>query len=259
MDIATVIGLILGFGLVIGSIAIGGTDLMPFVDVPSILITVGGCFASMLINFPLNKVMSGLNVIKKCFLTKLPTPDSVIKQFKELANIVRKDGMLALESHVEKCDDKFLKRGMEILIGGADPDQIRNALEMELSAIEARHATGKKLVDGAASAAPAFGMIGTLVGLVQMLKTLDDPSKVGAGMAVALLTTLYGALIANVCCIPMAGKLEFRSQEEVLIRDLMISGLVSLSEGLSPRALEDKLVAYLSPSQRRKMSTEAAA
>jgi chemotaxis protein MotA len=258
MDIATIIGLILGFGLVAGAIMIGGTDLTPFIDVPSAMIVIGGCIASLLINFPLGRVIGGLSVVKKCFLTKLPSPDSVISQFKELANVVRKDGMLALESHVEKCDDKFLKRGMEILIGGAEPAQIQNSLEMELSAIEARHALGKKLIDGAATAAPAFGMIGTLVGLVQMLRKLDDPSKVGAGMAVALLTTLYGALIANVACIPLAGKLETRSQEEILIRELMIAGLVSLSEGLSPRAVEDKLIAFLSPTQRRKLQSEAA-
>ncbi len=259
MDIATIIGLILGFGLVAGAIMIGGTDLMPFVDVPSAMIVIGGCIASLLINFPLGKVLTAFNVIKKCFISKLPAPDQVINQFKELANVVRKDGMLALESHVEKCDDKFLRRGMEILIGGADPAQIQNALDMELSAIEARHGMGKKLIDGAATAAPAFGMIGTLVGLVQMLKKLDDPSKVGAGMAVALLTTLYGALVANVACIPLAGKLEARSQEELLVRELMIAGLVSLSEGLSPRAVEDKLIAFLSPSQRRKLQVEAAA
>lgn len=258
MDIATVVGLILGFGLVLAAIMIGGTDLGPFVDVPSLMITVGGCFASLLINFPLKKVLGTASVVKKCFMTKLPEAEAVILQFKELANVVRKDGMLALESHVEKCDDKFLKRGMEILIGGADADQIRNALEMELASIEARHAQGKKLLDGAATAAPAFGMIGTLVGLVQMLRTLDDPSKVGAGMAVALLTTLYGALIANVACIPLAGKLETRSQEEVMIRELMIAGLASLSEGLSPRALEDRLIAFLSPVQRRKLQSEAA-
>ncbi len=259
MDIATIIGLILGFGLVVGSIAIGGTDLAPFVDYPSIMITVGGCFASLLINFPLNKVFGTLNVVKKCFLSKLPSNEQVIEQFKELANIVRKDGMLALEPRIETCDDRFLKRGMEILVGGADSDSIRNAMELELASIEARHAQGKKLIDGAATAAPAFGMIGTLVGLVQMLKTLDDPSKVGAGMAVALLTTLYGALIANVACIPLAGKLEMRSAEEIMVRDLMISGLVSLSEGLSPRALEDKLVAYLSPVQRRNLQSAQAA
>ncbi len=259
MDIATVIGLILGFGLVAGSIAIGGTSLAPFVDYPSIMITVGGCLASLLINFPLSKVFGSLNVVKKCFLNKLPTDEAVITQFKDLANIVRKDGMLALEPHIESCDDRFLKRGMEILVGGADADSIRNAMELELSSIEGRHAQGKKLLDGAATAALAFGMIGTLFGLVQMLKTLDDPSKVGAGMAVALLATLYGVMISNVACIPLAGKLEGRSAEEIMVRELMISGLVSLAEGLSPRAVEDRLVAYLSPVQRRKKVTSAAA
>ncbi|MEZ6095648.1 MAG: MotA/TolQ/ExbB proton channel family protein [Pirellulaceae bacterium] len=189
MDIATIIGLIMGFGLVAAAIMIGGTDLLPFVDVPSAMIVFGGCTASLLINFPLGKVLSA-QLIQKIFITDSRHLKVSFHNSRIWPTSFAKTGCWRLESHVEKCDDKFLKRGMEILIGGADPEQIQNALDMELSAIEARHGMGKKLVDGAATAAPAFGMIGTLVGLVQMLRKLDDPSKVGAGMAVALLTTL---------------------------------------------------------------------
>lgn len=259
MDIATIIGLFLGFGLILTSIAIGGgSGLGAFVDGPSLMITVGGSFAALLINFPLKTCLSALSVIKKCFLTKLPETPQVIAQFKELATVVRKDGMLALEQELEKVDDDFMKRGLEIVISGATDEQIRNVLETELSSIESRHATGKQIVDSTGAAAPAFGMIGTLVGLVQMLQSLDDPSQIGGGMAVALLTTLYGAIIANVACIPLAGKLEARSKEEVCVRELMITGLVGLAEGLAPRAIEDNLVAYLSPKNRRSMQTDAA-
>lgn len=250
MDIATVIGLVLGMALVLGSIAIGGGGLGPFIDVPSIMITVGGSISAILINFPLAKVLSVFNVVKKCFVVRLPTPPEVIAQFKEFATIARRDGLLAMESQLETVNDPFLRRGLELVIGGSPKEELINSLETEVSYIEQRHQTGKKLMDAMAAAAPAFGMIGTLIGLVQMLRTLEDPSQIGAGMAVALLTTFYGALIANLFCIPMAGKLESRSQEEVMIRDLMIAGLISLTEGHAPRVLEERLQAFLSPSHR---------
>jgi chemotaxis protein MotA len=252
MDIATVIGLLAGFGLIFTSIAMGGGGgLGAFIDIPSAMITVGGSIAALFINFPMNVCFSSLSVIKKCFLTKVPESKAVIAQFKELAVVVRKDGMLALEKELENIDDDFMKRGLEIVISGAEENQIRNVLETELAAIEARHMIGKKIVESTGAAAPAFGMIGTLVGLVQMLQSLDDPSKIGGGMATALLTTLYGAIIANVACIPLAGKLETRSQEEVASRELMISGICALAQGLAPRAVEDNLVAYLSPKSRK--------
>lgn len=259
MDIATIIGLLMGFGLIFASIAMGGgSGLSAFIDVPSLMITVGGSFAALLINFPLKVCLSSLSVIKKCFITKLPEQQELIKKFKELATVVRKDGLLALESELESIDDDFLKRGLEIVIGGADEAHVANVLETELSAIEARHTTGKKIVESTGAAAPAFGMIGTLVGLVQMLQSLDDPSKIGGGMATALLTTLYGAIIANVACIPLSGKLETRSQEEVACRELMITGITAIAKGLAPPAVEDALLAYLSPKSRRSVKAEAA-
>jgi chemotaxis protein MotA len=259
MDIATIIGLLLGFGLIFTSIAMGGGEgLTAFVDVPSLMITVGGSFAALLINFPLKYCLSSMSVIKKCFLSKLPEPKAVISQFKNLAVVVRKDGMLALEKELDNIKDDFMKRGLEIVISGAEEAQIRQVLETELSAIEQRHTIGKKIVESTGAAAPAFGMIGTLVGLVQMLQSLDDPSQIGGGMATALLTTLYGAVIANVACIPLAGKLETRSLDEVAIRELMISGITALAQGLAPRAVEDNLVAYLSPKSRRTVQQEDA-
>lgn len=257
MDIATIFGLIMGFGLIFASIAMGGgSGLSAFIDMPSLMITVGGSIAALFINFPLKVCLTSVSVVKKCFMTKLPESGDVISRFKELAVIVRKDGMLALEKELENIDDDFMKRGLEIVISGAEEAQIRQVLETELSAIEARHTTGKKIVESTGAAAPAFGMIGTLVGLVQMLQSLDDPSKIGGGMAVALLTTLYGAIIANVACIPLAGKLETRSAEEVACRELMISGIVALAQGLAPRAVEDTLVAYLSPKSRRQIQAQ---
>jgi len=255
VDIATIIGLLAGFGLIAIAIIIGGgvEGFASFVDAPSLMITVGGSIAAMFINYPMKTVFSTVHVLKKCFLSKLPEVTDVIRQFKDMATVVRKDGMLALEQELTKIEDDFLKRGLENVISGANENALRVILETELSAIESRHTIGKQIIDSTGAAAPAFGMIGTLVGLVQMLQSLDDPSQIGGGMAVALLTTLYGAIIANVACVPLAGKLDNRHKEETLIRELMITGIVGLAEGLSPRALEDNLAAYLTPSVRRSL------
>lgn len=246
----------MGMGLILGSIALGGS-LLPFIDVPSFLITIGGSVAAILINFPLKKVLSVFAVVRKCFLTSLPSTEDVIEQFMKLATVARRDGLLALENELEGIKDPFLVRGMEMVIGGSSREEIVTILETEVSCVEQRHANGKKVIDAIGSAAPAFGMIGTLIGLVQMLRTLDDPSKIGLGMAVALLTTLYGAVVANLFCIPMAGKLETRSQEEVLIRELMIAGLSSLVEGHPPRVVQERLLTYLSPGLRPEKSQAA--
>jgi chemotaxis protein MotA len=252
MDIATVVGLLLGTGLVLGSILLSaGGGLAPFIDIPSMMITMGGSVSAILINFPLGNVLGVAKVVKNCFLNKLPTPNEVIEQFKEFAAIVRKDGILALENSIPEIHDPFLKRGMEMVVGGNSRDDIQSVLEVEISYIEQRHQSGKKILEAMGAAAPAFGMIGTLIGLVQMLRTLDDPSKIGGGMATALLTTLYGALAANLFCIPLAGKLDARNNEEMMVRDLMTAGLVSLVDGQTPRALEERLMAYISPHSRR--------
>lgn len=256
MDIATIVGLLLGTGLVIGSILMGGS-LTPFVNVPSLMITVGGSIAALLINFSLQTCLGAFKVVKKCFLVKLPGTSETIEQFAELAGIARRDGLIALEPEVEKMDDDFMIRGLEMVMGGVSKEEVVSVLETEIAYIEHRHEQGKKIVDATAAAAPAFGMIGTLIGLVQMLRNLDDPSQIGVGMATALLTTLYGALIANLFCLPLSGKLEARSKEEVMLRELMMSGLVSLVDGHPPRGVKERLLAYLSASKRPDMSQAA--
>lgn len=250
MDIATIVGLILGMGLVLGSIAMGGGGLGPFINIPSIMITIGGSIAAVLINFPLKSCLGLFGVVKKCFLVKLPSPNDVITEFKDIAAIVRRDGFMALEEKLPEISDPFMTRGLEMVVSGMDKAEIQSVLETEIAFSEDRHKTGKKIVDALGAAAPAFGMIGTLIGLVQMLRTLDDPSKIGGGMATALLTTLYGALMANLFCIPLAGKLEARNAEELMVRELMLVGIVGVVEGQTPTAIEDRLVAFLSPKER---------
>ncbi len=248
----------MGIALVVGSIMMGGGGLGPFVDLASIMIVVGGALAALLINFPLSSVFGVVKVVKNCFFVQLPDPKQTIERFKEFALIVRKDGILALEAKLDELTDSFLKRGLEMVVAGTSRDDLQSALETEVGYIVQRHASGKKILDSLAAAAPGFGMIGTLIGLVQMLRTLDDPGKIGGGMAVALLTTLYGALIANLLCLPLAGKLEARSAEEVSVRELMIAGMVGLVDGQTPRALEERLMAYTPPSVRREMQSKAA-
>jgi chemotaxis protein MotA len=258
MDIATIGGLLLAMGLVIGSILLGG-GLGVFVDAPSMMIVFGGSFASIFVAFPMKQALGTAMVIKNCFLFKLPSPNEVISQFSEFATTARRDGLLALEDAVENIDDVFLKRGLEQAVGGTSAEELLNVLELEVEQFGNRHTAGKKIVDAIAAAAPAFGMIGTLIGLVQMLNNLSDPSQIGGGMAVALLTTLYGAVIANMFCIPLASKLENRAVEETMIRELMIAGLVSLVEGHAPRAVEERLQAFLAPKARVDSSAQQAA
>ena len=181
-----------------------------------------------------------------------------MQDFTSLATIARRDGLLALENKMEEIDDSFLLRGLEMVVGGTSKEEIQEVLETEIAFQEERHKTGKKLIDALGAACPAFGMIGTLVGLVQMLRTLDDPSQIGGGMATALLTTLYGAVLANLFCIPLAGKLEMRNKEEVLVRSLMVVGMVSLVEGHAPRALQERLIGFLSPRDRPEEESKAA-
>ena len=259
MDIATVVGLFLGVGLVLASIFMGGGGIGPFINIPSLMITVGGSFSALLINFPLAKVLGVVGIVKNCFTAKLPEPAEVIGQFKDFAAVARKDGLLALENAVGDIDDEFLSRGLELVVGGTAKEELQNLLDTEIGCIDDRHKVGKNVIDALGAAAPAFGMIGTLIGLVQMLRTLDDPSKIGGGMATALLTTLYGALIANLFCIPLAGKLETRNKEEVMIRELMVAGLIALVEGQPPRTVEGRLFSFISPSSRGSDDSKSAA
>ena len=258
MDIATIIGLVLGIGLVLSSIAMGNGGLAPFIDIPSMMITIGGSFAAVLINFPLGIVLGVVGVVKNCFMQKLPTPNEVIEQFKDLSATARRDGLLALEEKIEGVEDDFMSRGLGMVVGGSPKEEIQMVMETEISFIDERHRMGKKVIDALGAAAPAFGMIGTLIGLVQMLRSLDDPSQIGGGMATALLTTLYGAMVANIFCIPLAGKLEARNKEEMMIRELITAGLISLVEGQSPRTVEGRLTAYLAPKYRATEGSTAA-
>lgn len=257
MDIATLIGLVLGAALVLMAILLGG-DLMAYVNLPSVLIVVGGGFAATMASTPLKKFLQMPNVLKKTLFSKTMDILTLIRQIVELAEVARRDGILALEGMVEDMDDDFLISGIQMAVDGTDPEIIQTIMETELENLLERHETGKNMFASLGRYAPAFGMIGTLIGLVAMLSNMDDPSKIGAGMAAALLTTLYGALLANILFLPLADKLALRSAEEALTKTIVIQGVMTIQSGDNPRAVESKLMTFLPPSERPKEEEQAA-
>ncbi|MFQ5718797.1 MAG: motility protein A [Acidobacteriota bacterium] len=254
MDISTIIGLFLGVALVIGAIVTGDSPVI-FLNVPSLMIVVGGTLGVTLIKNELRAVFGMLGVIKKAFLAKLPTPESLIAEMVTLAKTARKESLLALEK--VPIHDNFMKFGLGMAVDGTEPKDIRAVLETEVAYQVARHRAGQNILEGIGASAPAFGMIGTLIGLVQMLTSMDDPKNIGPAMAVAILTTLYGAIIANLIALPLADKLKTRSAAETLIRQIITDGILSIAEGDHPLSMEQKLKAFLEP-KRREAGSKAA-
>ncbi|NLM47268.1 MAG: motility protein A [Epulopiscium sp.] len=252
MDISSILGLILGFVFMIISIQMNGR-LGLFFDLPSIMITFGGTFASLLVSYPLNKFMNSLKTVRLIFKTQEFNTGNIIQNIIELANIARKEGLLALEEAAQDMEDKFLQKGVLLIVDGTDPELVRNILETELAFIEGRHKEVQDFWGNMASEGPAWGMIGTLIGLIAMLDQLNDPSTIGPSMAVALVTTFYGSVLANFFASPTANKLKVRSDEEILLKEVMIEGLLSIQAGENPRIIEEKLKAFLSPTLRETM------
>ena len=249
MDLATILGIISAFGLVVIAIFMGG-GLQLFINVPSLMIVLGGTTGTTLINYPLKEVIGVIRVVKNVFFKKRMSIRDMIKKFIDFATKARREGILALESEMKNIDEDFLKKGVQLSIDGLEPESIRDLLETEIEFIQGRHQRGAEIFTTMGTFAPALGMIGTLIGLVQMLQSMDDPSTIGPAMAVALLTTFYGSMLANLVCIPMAGKLRTRSSEEVLIKEMMIEGILSIARGDNPRIVEQRLQAFIPPNMR---------
>jgi len=203
-----------------------------------------------MMNFPMDEMKRLVKVTLRTLLFKLNTPGIEIERIIEYANLARKEGLLALETKLQEVDDGFFAKGVQLVIDGFPAETVRDIMELEAEWQRQRHSNGKKILDALGSFAPAFGMIGTLVGLVQMLQNLSDPSKIGGGMATALLTTLYGAMSANMVFIPLAGKLEVRAAEEALLRELMIEGIVAIQSGEGPQLIKEKLKSFVAPHVR---------
>ncbi|THB69429.1 MAG: motility protein A [Desulfovibrio sp.] len=249
MDLATVIGLVLSFGLVLSAILSKGS-IATFIDPASMLIVVGGTIGAAMINFPLGNILGVVGVVKNTLFSSLESPQEIIDRFMEYANRARREGILSLEPLIKEIDDLYLKKGLQLTVDGLEPQSIQEILETEVSYLEARHERGAEIMMTFGAFAPAMGMIGTVIGLILMLKTMDDPSTIGPSMAVALITTFYGALLANLVFLPMAGKLKQRSKEEVLLKEMVMEGILSISKGENPRIIQEKLSSFLPPKSR---------
>ena len=249
MDIGTVIGLVAGAGLLLWAI-MGKSDIDAFIDYGSVAIVFGGSLSAALISFPIRNLMGVAKVVKNCFFSRQQNPNELIADLVKYAEVARRDGILALENVTAEIKDPFLVSGIQMAVDGQDPGLIENVMLNDLETVESRHADGKALFDNIGRFAPAFGMIGTLIGLVIMLQSMDDPAAIGPAMAVALLTTMYGAVLANLVALPMADKLGLRSREEMMTKMIVIKGVMAIQSGDNPRIVEQKLKTFL-PSRMR--------
>ncbi len=260
MDLATIIGIVGGIALIFIGIVTGDAGfaaLKNFGDFISIVITLGGTMTSMLTSNTIPDYINGLKSFTLAMKTSKVNEGEIIKKIIDLSNVARKEGLLALEEAAGDLEDQFMKKGVLLIVDGTDPDLVRAILETELSCVETRH---KKIItfwNNMAAMGPAWGMIGTLIGLVNMLKNLEDSSTIGPNMAVALLTTLYGSMLANWIATPVANKLSVNNDIEIMLKEVMIEGLLSIQAGENPRVIEEKLKSFLSPKQRAVIGEES--
>lgn len=255
MDLATLIGLVVCFILVIFGIVFGKgfAVIKDFVNVPSILITFGGAFMCILASYSIPEYFAGLKSIALTFKTTDQGVPTVIRKIIELSNVARKEGLLALEEAADGLEDAFMKKGILLIVDGTDPELVRAIMETEMVSIDSRHRSKIGFWENLGAMGPAWGMIGTLIGLVNMLNAMNDPSTIGPAMSVALLTTLYGSLLANWICAPVSSKLKLRNEEEMQTKEIMIEGLLSIQAGENPRVIEEKLKSFLSPKDKSSM------
>lgn len=251
MDLATILGILSGLGLIIMTIIAGGSAEI-FIHIPSMMVVFGGAVAATLVNFPMKEVIGVMKVVSNAFKLHNSEEIGIIDQFVDLAQKTRKDGILAIDRELSNIKDEYMRIGLEMAVDGVESETIRDVMEIELMYLKNRHRRGQQIFISLGTYAPAFGMIGTLIGLITMLKNLDDPSSIGEGMAVALITTFYGALLANLVFLPIAGKLKNRSEQEIGIKEMIIEGVLAIQLGEHPRNIRRKLLNFISPNVRPK-------
>ena len=252
MDLASIIGLVVCFSLMIFGMVFGKSfsAVLSFLDAPSALITFGGAFCCIMASYPMAGYIGGLKSIGLIFKTSTMNVPAIIQKIIELSNVARKEGLLSLEEAASDIDDEFLKKGILLIVDGTDPELVRAIMETELVSVEGRHKEKIGFWENLGAMGPAWGMIGTLIGLVNMLYNMEDMSKIGPNMAVALLTTLYGSLLSNWLCTPIAFKLKMHNTNEIRMKEIMVEGLLSIQAGENPRVIEEKLKSFLAPSDR---------
>jgi len=253
MDISSIIGILTGVVCLV--IGMAGTNfnmenMQAFLDARSAFVTFGGMLAAFFISIPMSNIASAIRVTARAFLYRLPDPLEIIDRMVRYAEIARRDGILALDGATRPDDDEFLVRGIQLAVDGTAPELIEDILSTDIEKLSARHAAGKRLFDTLGKYAPGWGMIGTLLGLIVMLKHLDDPSSIGPGMALALITTFYGAVGANFLFLPIAGKLAERSEQEMLSKEIIMRGVMAIQSGDNPRIVRQKLRIFLPPKAR---------
>lgn len=250
MDISSLVGFLLAFGLIIGSMMMGSAPMSAFIDIPSAMVVVGGAVAATMMCFPLKNMIGTPGVMMKVFLAKPVNVKEMIEQIVSLAETARRDGLLALEGRLEEVSNPFIKLGIQMAVDGTRPEVIEDILRTEIDAISGRHREGKAVMDQLGRFAPAYGMIGTLMGLIMMLSDMSDPSGIGAGMAVALITTLYGAIVSNAIFMPFAEKLAINNKYELNALEIVVRGVMAIQSGENPRVIEQKLYTFLPAKQR---------
>lgn len=249
MDFAALLSLLSAIVFIIVSIMLGGV-LSDYIDLPSVMITIGGSLASTFIAYPIRSAITAIKGARFAFIKKDMDITSLIQTLVNLSNIARRNGLLSLEESCETLENDFMKNGILLIVDGTDPDLIKEILETEIECMRERHSKVYGYWEKLGELAPAWGMIGTLVGLINMLRNLNDPKTIGPSMAIALITTFYGSVIANMIAIPMASKMKIKSEEEVTVNEMIIEGILSMQSGENPRAIENKLKSYLPPRLR---------
>jgi len=247
MDRGTLIGFLLGLGLLVMVIAMG-PDPRVFLHPASLVVVFGGIIASTLIRFPLSSVRSALAVASRAFFTQAASPQAVVTHLVALSQRARREGVLGLEKHLP--EDAFMRQGIQMVVDGVGRDYLSDVLTQELHATQERHTLGQEMFRFIATAAPSFGMVGTLIGMVQLFVSIKDPAGIGQGMALSLLSTFYGAVIAYLIAVPISGKLEFRSREELQNKRLMLEGILGIASEMNPGQLEAQLNASLAPQHK---------
>lgn len=250
MDRGLIVGLVLGLALILMGIWTGGGTLSAFLDVPSILIVLGGTLAATIVRYGLSSVNKSLELFRIAATGRTPAPEETIRNVVRLAEIARRDGLLAMEDENESLDDPFLRNGVQLVVDGTDPELVKSIMEIEMAFLEERHREGQALFTYMGSMSPAFGMLGTVIGLIIMLGSLNDPDAIGPGLAMALITTFYGSVLSNVVFLPIAGRLRQMTEEELLHKEIITEGILSIQQGENPRVIEHKLKAFLAPEQR---------
>lgn len=252
MDRASVVGIVSGFILLIWGMMNGG-NLTIFWDFSSVLITIGGTLTATLISHRLSTFLEVMSIAKNAFVTDEQDLSETINTIVRFADKARREGLLVLDEDADALDDPFLQKGIRLVVDGTTPELVRNILETELAFIAQRHKTGQSLFETMGAFAPAFGMLGTLIGLIQMLINLDTPDAIGPGMAVALVTTFYGSVLANMVCLPIANKLKNKSAGEIFRKEAVIEGVLSIQAGDNPRIVQEKLKSFVAPKKREEI------